>query len=253
MGNITVRNVTIGEGIPKICLPIVGRTEEEILIQTKEAVGLKPDLIEFRADWYTYHDQEDKVKHIVKQMREYMGDIPLLFTFRTKAEGGEQELSFEQYSRLNLWAAESGYVDLADVEAFFAQADTKKLIAGIRERNVAVVASNHNFSETPSVEEMIRRLRTMEELGADIAKIAVMPRGRTDVLHLLEATNNCGLHIPVITMSMAKDGAISRMCGEVFGSAVTFGSAGNASAPGQIPIEELQTVLQIIHKSMKES
>ena len=40
-------------------------------------------------------------------------------------------------------------------------------------------------------------------------------------------------------MSMGKLGVISRICGEVFGSAVTFGTAGKASAPGQLPANQL--------------
>ena len=43
---------------------------------------------------------------------------------------------------------------------------------------------------------------------------------------------------PAITMSMGKDGVISRLCGEVFGSCVTFGSHEKASAPGQMQMDD---------------
>ena len=55
---------------------------------------------------------------------------------------------------------------------------------------------------------------------------------------------------PIITMSMAGTGLISRLCGEVFGSALTFGAVGKASAPGQMGIEDLTTVLGLLHKSL---
>ena len=79
-------------------------------------------------------------------------------------------------------------------------------------------------------------------MGADIGKIAVMPQCRRDVITLLEATEavSKAIPIPIITMSMASDGLISRMAGEVFGSCITFGSAVEASAPGQIPVGELK-------------
>ena len=54
---------------------------------------------------------------------------------------------------------------------------------------------------------------------------------------------------PIITMSMSGMGVISRFAGEIFGSALTFGAVKKASAPGQIDVEDLNTVLQIIHKS----
>ncbi len=99
------------------------------------------------------------------------------------------------------------------------------------------------------MQEMERRLLEQQALGADIAKIAVMPESKQDVLTLLQVTERMSKasSIPIITMSMAADGLISRLVGEVFGSCLTFGSAVEASAPGQIPADELRIVLDIIH------
>ena len=49
---------------------------------------------------------------------------------------------------------------------------------------------------------------------------------------------------------MAGTGVISRICGEVFGSALTFGAAGKASAPGQMGVQDLNTVLGLLHKAL---
>lgn len=51
---------------------------------------------------------------------------------------------------------------------------------------------------------------------------------------------------PVITISMGKLGVASRLCGEVFGSAMTFASAGDSSAPRQISIDVVNAVLDSI-------
>ena len=72
-----------------------------------------------------------------------------------------------------------------------------------------------------------------------------MPQNKKDVLTLLAATEEIATEYadrPIITMSMAGTGVISRLCGEVFGSALTFGAAGKASAPGQMGVEDLKTV-----------
>ena len=93
----------------------------------------------------------------------------------------------------------------------------------------------------------------MQKLNADILKIAVMPNNRKDVLTLLSATEEIYSNLadrPVITMSMGGLGMISRLSGEIFGSAVTFGSAGKTSAPGQVEVYELKNVLDMIHKSV---
>ena len=93
----------------------------------------------------------------------------------------------------------------------------------------------------------------MQEYGADIPKIAVMPKSVDDVITLLDATNTMKTQYgdrPLITMSMGGTGVISRLAGEVFGSAFTFGAGKEASAPGQIPVAELRKVLEILHESM---
>ena len=56
---------------------------------------------------------------------------------------------------------------------------------------------------------------------------------------------------PLITMSMSKLGVISRLVGEAFGSSMTFGAVGQVSAPGQIPVEKLQTAMAIVHEAQK--
>ena len=150
-------------------------------------------------------------------------------------------------------AAQTGYVDFVDVEIFTGDEIVKKIIDGVHAAGVKVVASNHDFHKTPAKSDIIYRLRKMQDMGADIPKIAVMPQNKRDVLTLLAATEEMVTDYadrPIITMSMAGTGVISRLCGEVFGSSMTFGAAKKASAPGQMGVADLSTVLDLLHKAM---
>ena len=113
------------------------------------------------------------------------------------------------------------------------------------------VASSHDFQRTPDKDEILSRLRKMDLLGSDILKIAVMPQSRADVITLLDATQEADAMIakPIVTMSMGSQGLISRLCGEAFGSSLTFGSVGAASAPGQMNAEDLRRILDLIHSN----
>lgn len=251
MNIINVRNIKIGEGIPKICVPIVAHTKEEILAEAAGITEVPADVVEWRVDWYDEVEDTSAVCKTAEALRSALGDLPLLFTFRTAREGGEKEISATDYEALNLVAIKSGCIDLVDVEAFFEEDMAKRIIEAAHTAGVKVVASNHDFDKTPCKEELVKRLRYMQDLNADIPKIAVMPQNKQDVLELLSATSEMKENYadrPIITMSMAKDGAISRLCGEVFGSALTFGTAGKASAPGQMEVEELSEVLHMLHK-----
>lgn len=253
MKTVCVRNIEIGSGVPKICVPIVGVTKQEIIDEAKTFDSIPVDVVEWRVDWFEGVFDFGQVLDVLKELREVLGETPILMTFRTSKEGGEKAIEDDAYAELNIKAAQSGYVDLIDVEVFTGDEVVKKIIAGAHEAGVKVVASNHDFFKTPEKEEIVSRLRKMQELDADIPKIAVMPQNKKDVLTLLAATEEMVSEYadrPVITMSMAGTGVISRLCGEVFGSALTFGSAAKASAPGQMEVNDLNTVLSLIHKAL---
>lgn len=249
MNPVKIRNVQIGVGIPKICVPIVGVTEEEILTAAKEILTVPADIVEWRVDWYESALEIEQVLVVAEKVRRVLGDLPLLFTFRTKAEGGEKEITFEDYKELLLQVAKSNTVDMIDVEVFMNH-NIADLIVALKNEQVKVVGSNHDFEKTPEKQELIRRLCHMQVVGADIPKIAVMPQNSADVLTLLAATEEMNTKYadrPIVTMSMAGLGAVSRISGEIFGSAITFGTVKKASAPGQIEVHKLKEILEILH------
>ena len=253
MNTVKVRNTVIGEGMPKICVPIVGVTKEAILDEARAITKLPADVVEWRIDWFEDVFDFAALEDVMKGLREVLGDMPILMTFRTSKEGGEKAIEDEVYADINIRAAQTGYVDMVDVEVFTGDEIVKKIIDGAHAAGVKVVASNHDFFKTPDKDDIVGRLRKMQDLGADIPKIAVMPQNKKDVLTLLAATEEMANEYadrPIITMSMAGTGVISRLAGEVFGSALTFGAAAKASAPGQMGVEDLKKVLTILHGAL---
>jgi 3-dehydroquinate dehydratase-1 len=82
------------------------------------------------------------------------------------------------------------------------------------------------------------------DAGADIAKLAVMPESMQDVLNLLQVTHDS--RAPVCTISMGDLGKHSRIVASCYGSVLTYGSVGDAVAPGQLRVDELKTVLEML-------
>lgn len=206
MNPVEVRNIKIGEGIPKICVPIVGVTKEDIIAEAKTFDSIPVDVVEWRVDWFEHVFEVEKVKEVLAELRAALKDIPLLFTFRTSKEGGEKSMEPEAYAALNKAAAQTGNVDLVDVEVFTGDAIVTEIIEAAHAAGVKVVASNHDFDKTPDKDDIVGRLCKMQELGADIPKIAVMPQNKKDVLTLLAATEEMyreHADRPIITMSMA--------------------------------------------------
>lgn len=253
MKTVKLRNIEVGTGVPKVIVPIVGKTRDEILSKGRELTRIPLHVVEWRVDFYEDVFDTSKVLDTLKQLRATLGETPILFTFRTKKEGGEKEISMADYTALNTAVAQSGDADAVDVEIFSGDYVVAKNIEAIHAAGKVVVGSNHDFHKTPSQADLIYRMRKMQDMGADLPKIAVMPQSKADVLTLLSATeemSRCYADRPIITMSMSAVGVLSRLCGEVFGSTMTFGTVGRASAPGQIPVEQLNSATGIIHNAL---
>ena len=250
MGTLTVRGLTLGEGLPKICVPITAPDLPGVLAQGAEIArhrGNGADLCEWRVDGFTGLSEPEAVQAACSALRETLGEMPLLLTLRTCQEGGEAEVKEDDYLALveRLTALQP---DLVDIELFTAGASAKVLVESAHRLGVKVVLSSHDFSKTPPEAEIIRRLSEMDQLGGDLCKIAVMPRCREDVMALLTASvkQSARSRAPLITMSMGAMGAVSRICGSLTGSAVTFATLGTASAPGQLPAEKVAEILPLL-------
>jgi 3-dehydroquinate dehydratase-1 len=248
---VRVKGVAIGEGAPKVFVPVTGPTTDTLRDQV-DALTDRADLVEWRVDFFTAFDDPDAVVTQARALAEQLDGVPLLATFRTAHEGGEAAISDEDYADLCVALAGSGTVDLVDVEYRRDPAAVRRIIGAAHAHGVAVVASNHDFDGTPERDDIVARLRAMQELSADICKIAVMPNSTADVLTLLDATrvmHEEHARVPIITMSMGGRGVISRLAGQVFGSAATFGMVGTPSAPGQVDATELKAVLALLDRS----
>ena len=246
---VHVKGTSIGEGLPKIVVSVTGGTTGALLEQVDALAGHDVDIVEWRVDHFGALADLDAVLAAARALAARLPDTPLLFTCRTSAEGGDAEISADAYGTLNATLAASGLVDLVDVEYERDGGAVDRILAAAREHGVPVVASYHDFGTTPARAEIVARLRAMQEAGFDICKIAVMPRSAADVLTLLDATR--AMHEdhadrPLITMSMGQLGMVSRLAGGLFGSAATFGMLGEASAPGQAPVDELSAALRLL-------
>lgn len=252
---IKIRNTVIGEGAPKIIIPTTGSTAEQVLMQAK-AIGENPDadLIEFRIDYLNFATDAAQVTALGKQLVAQLHGKPLILTFRTKAEGGTREISDQAYGQLYLALIKAHFIDILDLEMFRQPAVVHQVLTAAHQAGIKVVMSSHDFNKTPETAELVARLRRQDAMGADILKIAVMPHNVADVLKLLDATAQIRDHYsrkPLLTMSMGGLGAVTRLSGQVFGSDLTFGMSGEASAPGQIDASSLRQVLNTMNSAME--
>lgn len=250
VATVTTGTLSFGDGVPKICVPLVGTDISQLTEQAGKVIASGADFVEWRSDCFELSTDIDETLSALKQINAILDGIPLLFTFRSLEQGGTKSVQPEDYRRMCMEAVQSGLIQLLDIEHSCNRVLRRELVDWAKRHDVISVVSSHDFHATPPPLEIQRILGELHATGGDIAKLAVMPTCPGDVLALMSATERYirTAPRPVITMSMGGLGVTSRIACSLTGSAATFGSLDrwSASAPGQIPAKKLRKIMTSI-------
>ena len=247
---VDVKGRTIGAAIPLICLPLVAKEKADLLHQAEELFPLAPDLIEWRVDAFDKAEAIDFSLQTLADLRATIESVPLIFTCRVDMEGGIQKIPRGTRLELIKAAIRTGLADIVDIELCNDTAFITAVLETAKQNGTKVILSHHDFEKTPEEVFIIDRLIRAQDMGAHIAKVAVMPKNHHDIMVLLNATLKAraeALQIPIITMSMGKLGVVTRIVAGLFGSDITFAIGKRASSPGQISIADLRQAMAVIY------
>lgn len=233
----------------KTIVPITAKTKEQALAQAQVIANTADaDLAEFRIDLLSFASDTKQVIALGHELKKILGNKLMIATIRTKNEGGQLEISDADYGKTYQAYLKNPFMDWLDVEMFRDQKVVSEIVQKAHQKKVLVVMSNHDFQKTPSQDEIEKRLLKQDQMGADILKIAVMPKSKQDVFTLMNATLKVSQQTtkPLLTMSMGQLGTISRVATANMGGSYSFGMIGEASAPGQIDVTKLKQILKTV-------
>ena len=245
---LVIRGAEFGGPGPLFCVPLVARDLKELIAQAHVARGVEADVVEWRAD--SYSDLSDEsIFDAARNLRLVLDREPIVFTLRIAAEGGAKQISQDDRIQCLDVLLRSGFVDIIDVELCNGPAFLERMIARAHEYSTRVIVSFHDFQATPANEVLLGKISAMIGHGADIAKIACMPKERQDVLRLLQVTlaaRQTFPAVPLCTMAMGGLGSLSRVAGFLYGSDMAFAVGQEVSAPGQIPIRDARMMTEAL-------
>ena len=278
------RSIPAPGGLPAVAVSLTGPSLAQARTQARSAVDAGADVLELRVDLLEESgalaapdplDAAAAAAQVLECLRglgeaiaadgaDAVAGAPVLLTCRTTAEGGRAQLDDASYGALLRsvldeladWAPERRPAAI-DVEV--QRGCLPQVCAQAHGLGIDVVASFHDFEVTPADEALEEVLARMAREGADLAKIAVWPTSADDVARLLGvcaratagAGERSGLGVPVAAMSMGALGAVSRVA-PAFGTALTFAvvpdeqGQARASAPGQLPIQDVRRCLELL-------
>ncbi len=208
----------------------LGRNPVDSAAKAKE---LGADILEIRIDLL-----DVDARQLLQDLKEL--GLPIIITNRMKQEGGAW--NGNENERIEILVSLLPLADAVDIELCAMKRDT--VVKRAKSTGKTVIISTHDFKGTPDYDEMMDIIRESFDAGADIAKLAVMPGSLEDVLRLLNVT----LHAEgaVCTIAMGETGRHSRVIAPVYGSVMTYGYVGTATAPGQLRVDELRIILNML-------
>ena len=240
-----IRNELFAAGKPKICVSLTGTGPDALQQQAVRARAVA-DVAEWRADYFD-GDLTAALPQVLALLRAALGDMPLLFTYRSKPEGGNGTAPDEAYTAICTAAVASGGIDLLDIEYSRGTALCGALAGAAHGAGLHTVISHHDFCGTPPEDALAEQFAAMRAAGADFPKLACMANTPQDVLALLAASaRHADAHGPVIAVPMGAVGRFGRVAGGLYGSCLTFAALdGAASAPGQLPAEQTRALVEL--------
>jgi len=250
---VTLGGVTLGTGMPAICVPVMGADMEEIAAAAARAKAARADVIELRIDSLRAMPALGEALKACAAVKSAAGDIPLLFTLRTGRDGGAGSTDAAAYEALLGGVVRAGACEAVDCELSVGEAAFARIAALAKAHGTALVGSSHEFGQMKDMRLAGEWLKRQEALGADVCKAAVMTRDVHEALCAMQVYAKAyeTLAAPMIGIAMGPAGVMTRLCGACFGSCLTFGTAGEKSAPGQIDAIKLRAALETADVAMR--
>lgn len=219
---------------------IVASVADNTYEDSIKAMDMGADIIELRIDLIEDPIPDDLIE-LIHRIKLDTG-LQCIATNRIQTDGGKWNGS--EQKRIELLENVAPYVDAIDIELSTDKTILSSAIEMTKDNNCTAIISYHNFSSTPDTARMDEIIDSAFSVGADIAKIAVTPGSKKDVLDLLQVTLNS--QKPVCTISMGKIGKHTRVIAPFYGSVLTYGYVDSPTAPGQMRIDELRSTMEMI-------
>jgi len=210
------------------------------LEQAREALLQGADILEIRLDLLGIKDTKSALEMIAGLKEEI--SLPCIATNRLPIDGGKWEGAEEK--RIQLLLDILPEVDAVDVELAAVAGLREKLISTSHELGKTVIVSHHDFNGTPPIEKIKEMLEMAWRCRGDIAKFAAKANSPADTINLLRVTHEATR--PLCMTSMGDLGKHTRVIAPFYGSVLTYGSIGEAVAPGQLNIAELKRVMKVL-------
>ncbi|AVK61041.1 type I 3-dehydroquinate dehydratase [Lactobacillus sp. CBA3605] len=243
MKNVVIGSVVLASGMPKIGVTLTGSNRQALLGQAAQVLTSVAQIVEWRLDTYQELDNRAELINTAVQLQQLLGTIPVIATIRGSL------LAPTTYYQIYQTLVNNRAVAAIDVESRYLKAPQfGPLVTQMRTHQIRLILSQSITGTLPSPAELVTSYQTMAVAGADVIRMSVQPTQALDVVTLMAATTQAHqvLDVPLIATASGSLGRYSGVCGQLMGSAITFGRVGHVGEHGQLSVSQLKQTLQTL-------
>jgi 3-dehydroquinate dehydratase/shikimate dehydrogenase len=210
--------------VAELCGVIARKRHEKVLQEMADADRIGLNLLEIRLDFL---NREPRFKEILSKRR-----CPLIATMRRKKDGGLFSGSEEKRRALLRAAVAEGF-DYVDIESDIA-------LSVPRYGDAKRIVSFHDFHGVPENIEGV--FSDMQEMDADVVKIAVKAKKASDCFRVLSLLRSAKR--PTVAFCMGEYGLPSRLLGAKLGSPFAYAAFNvmRIVAPGMLTVDDMRNL-----------
>ncbi len=223
---------------PILTVTILEEEINNVLSLSEKAIKSGADCVEIRVDKIKTN------KEITQLIKE--ASFPYIISCRSKTANGFFEGSEEERIERQIRAIEAG-VSIIDIELTTEENLRNKVIKSAKKHNIPLLIGFENMQNMPTIGQILKALKDIESLGADIAKFAVKTSSYEDALNVLKIANWAKdlIDIPFAAIAIGEYGLFTRPIALLMGSSITYCALEEGGPLKQLSIRQIKNILNI--------
>ena len=224
---------------PVLTVTIIEEEVDKILSTAEKAINSGANCVEIRVDKIKTNKE---VINLIEKAK-----FPYIISSRSKTMNGFFEGSEEKRITRQIQAIEAG-AKIIDIELTADEKLRNKVIKTAKENHVALLIGFEDMQKMPSVGMILKSLKEIESLGADIAKFAVKTNNYEEVLDVLKIVNWVKnlINMPFAAIALGEHGLFSRPLALLMGSSMTYCALEEGGSLKQLSIGQMKSILNIL-------
>ncbi|GLB47368.1 3-dehydroquinate dehydratase [Philodulcilactobacillus myokoensis] len=249
MTTLTINNLKIGAGKPKVCVPITAATSDEVIAEGSKLLTTSADLVLLRLDYLENIKDADKTIQTIQTLRHWTTGLPLIVDLRTKASGANIALSDEDIQSVLIQIITAKVADAIKIDDRLDPKIQNRIKNAANNNQIRIITAHYYLMQRPTKDQMVDKIDQLEQTKlSDLVEISTIPTNKEQVLDLMQAclTASRNQSHPIIITAVGPLGKTIQLASVACNNSIIYEPLKDANYLGQYSITQLSKMNKML-------